>query len=144
MKQWVLDASVAAKWLLPPKDEPFSAEALHLLDQYAAGDMALLVPDLFWPEIGNILWKSVRAGRIAEATACKGLDLLATLNIPSVPSEPLLGDAFRIATTFDRTVYDSLYAALAVQSGCQLITADERLAHAVGTRLPVVWLGAIA
>jgi predicted nucleic acid-binding protein len=143
LKQWVLDASVAAKWLLPPKDEPLSAEALHLLDQYAAGDIALLVPDLFWPEIGNIVWKSVRAGRIAEATASKGLDLLAALNIPTVPTGPLLRDAFRIATTFDRTVYDSLYVALAVQAGCQLVTADERLANAMGMRLPVVWLGAL-
>jgi hypothetical protein len=39
----------------------------------------------------------------------------------------LLEAAFEIATRTGRTVYDSLYVALAVQSGCRLITADERL-----------------
>jgi predicted nucleic acid-binding protein len=36
-----------------------------------------------------------------------------------------------------------LYIALAVQSGTDLVTADERLANAVAARLPVKWLGGI-
>jgi predicted nucleic acid-binding protein len=51
-------------------------------------------------------------------------------------------DAATIAFAFDRTVYDSIYVALAVLLGRRLVTADERLANAVGIRLPVVWLGA--
>ena len=43
----------------------------------------------------------------------------------------------------DRTVYDSLYVALAVQSKSVMITADERLANALAAKLPVKWLGAL-
>jgi len=55
----------------------------------------------------------------------------------------LLDLAFNIASGFDRTVYDSLYLALAVQSKAQLVTADEKLANAVAAQLPVKWLGAV-
>ena len=52
-------------------------------------------------------------------------------------------EAFAIATSFDRTVYDSVYAALAVVMKGHLITADERLANALAAYLPVKWLGAV-
>ena len=59
----VLDASVAAKWFLPRSGEPLAEEALALLRRYADGEIELTVPDLFWAEFGNILWKaSERAG----------------------------------------------------------------------------------
>ncbi len=44
-----------------------------------------------------------------------------------------------------RTVYDCLFLALAVRDGCQMVTADRRLAHALaGTAFGgnVVMLGA--
>ncbi|MFN0168355.1 MAG: hypothetical protein ACKV22_18160 [Bryobacteraceae bacterium] len=60
-----------------------------------------MVPDLFWAEVGNISWESVRLGRISGRMM------------------------------------------LAVASGRPLITAAERLVNAVGTRLPVRWLGSV-
>ena len=50
--------------------------------------------------------------------------------LPTVSSLSVLEVAFGIATAFDRTVYDALYIALAVQSRAQFITADEKLANA--------------
>jgi predicted nucleic acid-binding protein len=41
-----------------------------------------------------------------------------------VPSDVLLDQAFRIATEFDRSFYDSLYIAAAVEFGSKLVTAD--------------------
>jgi predicted nucleic acid-binding protein len=39
--------------------------------------------------------------------------------------------AFDIAHRSDRTAYDSLYVALAVQLGAMLVTADDRLVNAL-------------
>jgi predicted nucleic acid-binding protein len=139
----VLDASVAAKWFLPSAQETLAEEALRLLERYSGGEIRFLVPDLFWPEFGNILWKAVRLGRISRASAEEALLALTERNIPTAPSSPLLGDAFAIAATFDRTVYDGAYVALSVASNMPLVTADERLANALAARFPVRWLGSL-
>jgi predicted nucleic acid-binding protein len=140
---WVVDASVAAKWFLPAKQEPLVHEALLLLDRYAKGQDHFIVPDLFWAEIGNLMWKAARLGRCTKHAGELALTTLQQRNLPTVPSVTLVDLAFNIATAFDRTVYDSLYIALAVQSNAQFITADERLANAMAARFPVKWLGAI-
>jgi predicted nucleic acid-binding protein len=104
----------------------------------------LMAPDLFWAEVGNILWKSVRNGRIS-ATSAKGAIMdLESLHLDAVPAGELLGDAFDIAAAFDRTVYDALYVALAIAADAPLVTADERLVMRLGSRFPVLWLGAYA
>lgn len=143
MSIWVIDASVAAKWFLPPSHEPFVNEALLILDRYAKGQIKLIVPDLFWAEFGNIFWKAIRQGRCSKSVAEAALASLKARNLPTLSSFKLLDAAFKIATAFDRTVYDSLYVALALESKGQLITADEKLANALAANFPVKWLGAI-
>jgi predicted nucleic acid-binding protein len=140
---YVLDASVAAKWFLPPEEETLVPEARQLLADYVAGKLNLLAPDLFWVEIGNILWKSARRGRVTPQSAADAIDALLEMNIPTIRSQPLLKDAFAIAARFDRTVYDAVYVALAFASEAPLVTADERLANALAARGPVRWLGAL-
>jgi len=72
----VLDASVAAKWFLPASGETLTEEALRLLEGYVKGDPQFLVPDLFWPEFGNILWKAVRLGRISRESVASNAPLV--------------------------------------------------------------------
>ncbi len=143
MSVLVVDASVVAKWFLPAKGETLVDEAFHLLHQYAAGEIRFLVPDLFWAELGNLFWKAVHQKRWPQTSAETALRALAGRKLPTVSSPVLLDLALRIAVAFDRTVHDSLYIALAVQSKAQLVTADERLANAVAASLPVKWLGAL-
>lgn len=143
MTACVLDAGVAAKWFLPQVNEPLTTEALGVLYEYSAGRVHLGVPDLFWPEIGNVLWKAVRQRRISPTYAEESIRKLKNVQIQIAPSLPLLDDAFAIAVTFDQTVYDAIYVALAVASGAPLITADERLVNALGSRFPVRWLGGL-
>jgi len=57
---FVVDASVAAKWFVPAEGETLTYEALEFLRRYATGQIRLIVPDLFWGEFANILWKAVR------------------------------------------------------------------------------------
>ena len=93
----------------------------------------------------------------SETLAAEAADLLASYSagrlrllvpdlfwrIPTARTAPLLSAAFTIAMSTDRTVYDSVYVALAVLSNMPLVTADERLANALAARFPVRWLGAL-
>ena len=142
MTAYVLDASVAAKWFLPA-GETLTDEAVALLKRFAAGRLGLLVPDLFWPEVGNIFWKAGRSGRMSTASAREAVSALSACGIRTTPSLPLLGHALEIATEFERTVYDAIYMALAVESNHSLVTADERLANAMAAYFPVRWLGTV-
>ena len=143
MTRYVLDASVAAKWFLQAEDEPFTEEALQLLRNYVSADVELFVPDLFFAEFANIFWKAERLHRCDPRTTNRALAEIINRNLPSFPAMPLLNQATLIARACGRTVYDSLYLALAVALDALLVTADERLVRSVRGRLPVVWLGAL-
>jgi len=137
----VLDASIAAKWWLPAPRETLRHEALSLLERYAQGQIRFIVPDLFWLELANILWKALRQGRCSRSLAESAIRDTRSRNFPTISSVELLPEAFAIADNFDRTVYDSVYVALAVARKAELVTADERLANALATYFPVKWLG---
>ena len=143
MTSFVLDASVAAKWMLPAKGELLRPEAFRLLDAYRSGEVNFIVPDVFWAECGNIVWKAVRQNRLDRSGAEQAIVSMMHRAMPTISSLELLPKAVSIAFDFNRAVYDCLYVALAVESKKQLVTADERLANALAARFPVKWLGAI-
>lgn len=139
----VVDASVAVKWFLPGIEEPLAEQAAALLDSYDRNQTRFVVPDLFYVEIASAIWKAVRVGRVSRESGDLSLVLLTGQEFTTVPSLKLLDRAFQIAADYGRTVYDSLYVALAVQTKSQLITADEGLANALAAHFPVKWLGAM-
>lgn len=143
MTSYVLEASVAVKWFLPAASEPLSAEALGLLGRYAKGEANFLVPDLFFAEFANVLWKAERQARCDAATADAAIAKITGSRFPSFPSSTLIEPALQIARAYGRSVYDCLYVALALQTRTQLITADEKLAHSLARPLPVIWLGVL-
>ena len=118
------DANVAIKWVLP---EIHSDAASRLLnDAYS-----LLVPDFFFPEIGNILWKRVRRGETTLENAQSDLGTLIGVSLQIHPSLPLMPLALDIAVRIQQAVYDCVYLALAVTHECQMVTADERFLNAL-------------
>jgi predicted nucleic acid-binding protein len=138
----VLDASVAIKWAMPLAREPLTDEALRLLKRYVNAEVEFVVPDVFWAEVGNVLWKGTRQRRWRHDEADAVAANMRARDFATVSSLSLLPEALRIAFAYDRSVYDCLYVALAVQSKTDLVTADERLADALAAHLPVKWLGA--
>ncbi len=143
MTWFVADVSVAAKWVLRGPEEQLVPEAREFLRRLVAGEMQVIVPDFFWVELGNVLWKAVRAGRCTPMVAASGMHEVKQQGLVTASSHALIDAALDIAIRFDRTVYDSIYVALAQRRGAHLITADERLANALAARFPVKWLGAI-
>ena len=139
----VVDASVAAKWLLPAAQETFVDAANRLFAQEIQGGVEFIVPDLFWIEIGNILWKTVRKQRFTSQQAEESLETALAWAFPTFPSSPLLGKALAIGIRYDRSFYDGVYLALAAAENATFVTADERLANSVAAYLPVRWLGAM-
>jgi len=61
----VLDASVAIKWAMPLAREPLTDESLRLLKRYVDGEVEFIVPDVFWAEVGNVLWEGYKAAAMA-------------------------------------------------------------------------------
>ncbi len=137
MISFVVDASVAIKWFL---EEDHSREALSLL---ASGN-TLSAPELILSECGNILWKRTLRGELTDDRALEILDTLQDSPLIVKPTAPLLTTAFAIASRYQRSVYDSLYLALAVAMEAPLVTADLRLFNAIrSTSLSrsIVWIG---
>ena len=141
MTRFVVDASVAVKWCLPVPREEFVVQAEQLLESYRRNEIRFLVPDLFWVELANALWKAARRTEITANGAMSALSLVRDLDIATVPSIDLVPQALLLATGHGRTVHDSLYVALAILSKADLVTADERLANALAAHFPVKWLG---
>ena len=58
-------------------------------------------------------------------------------------TESVFDDALALAFQHGCTVYDALYVALALQQGCRLVTADERLVNSLRASFDgsPVWLG---
>src|SRR6266516_4871280 len=119
MKKFVVDASVAVKWFVP---EMHSAAAVRLIDP----QIVVSAPDLIASEFANTLWKKVRRDEIQRDEAEEILTAFAALPLEIYPSSVFLASAFQLALTFDRTIYDSLYLALALARECPLITADRK------------------
>ena len=141
MRMCVVDANVAAKWLLPAAGEDLVDQANHLLRSHIQRELHLVAPDLIRAEIGNVLWKAVRNQRTTRTAAQRSLQYFQDLALEIISADDLLTPAFEIAATYDRSFYDSLYVALALHVGADLITADEAMVNAIGSRFPVRWLG---
>lgn len=122
----VLDASVGIKLFLAEEH----SEAVQCFFERAEADRenSIHIPDLFFVECANILWKKVRRGEYPETDASENLTDLQTLGLPCTPTSRLVGRALEIACHCGTTVYDASYAALAEQLDLPLLTADTRLA----------------
>lgn len=124
MSRLVIDSSVAIKWWVP---EVHSADALRYLDP----DLERDAPELLLAEAGNILWKKVRAGELTREEAERiGADV-GQADVTIHPMAPLLGSALRLGLETGRSVYDSMYLALAEMLSTRLVTADRRLYNAL-------------
>jgi predicted nucleic acid-binding protein len=114
-----------------------------LFDQLAAEPPAqFYVPNLFFVECANILWKHVRRFGYPAENARQDVSDLCGLALQAVSTADLIAEALSIGLARDITAYDACYVALAHLVGARLITADEALVRKLaGTAYDVRWLG---
>jgi predicted nucleic acid-binding protein len=133
--KYVLDSSVALKWLLP---EPDSAKAIQLRADFRNGVHELFAPDIFPLEVLNVLTKAERTKRIAVGNGYTLWQSMLT-DLPALyPHAPLLYRAYQIASPARAAIYDCVYVALAEQEQCEIVTADDRLVKNLQSAFPFV------
>jgi predicted nucleic acid-binding protein len=135
--KYVLDASVAVKWMLPEED---SERAALLRISYASEIDELIAPDIFPAEMAHALTKAERRGIIAQGEAISKLGLVLRSLPVLYPYLPLLPRAVEIASSIRMGVWDCLYVALAERERCELVTSDERLVKNVSGQFAVLLL----
>jgi predicted nucleic acid-binding protein len=120
--QYVLDASVAAKWFTR-HDEADRHKAVALRALHLSGRCTLVLPEFSLLEIVNAVRFS---GRAEEADTTRTVEVLEKLRLGIIPLDwELLRKATAIAWEFQVSLYDAAYVALAERLGFPLLTADE-------------------
>jgi predicted nucleic acid-binding protein len=118
----VIDASVAAKWVL---DEDGTDAALALQAE------PLTAPALWLLDVGNALWKRVQRGEITSREAERKLAILAAAPVRTTPVELDLAAALSLATALKHPIYNCLYLAAAIREAAVVVTDDARFVRAV-------------
>lgn len=129
--RFVLDNSVAMRWLLGDGTAKTLAYAGHILDLLSEGAEAL-VPCI-WPlEAANVIVKAESKGLITEARGAEFIELLRNLAITPDAStyHHAMADTLQIAKRYRLSSYDAAYLELALREGLPFATLDEALIKA--------------
>ena len=133
----VIDTNIAIKHFIP---DPLSTKVDELLLHLENPQTELFVPDLFYAESANTLWKYVRAGQYPADQIQVALATLKALPLQSVVTKDLIADAIQISLDYGISVYDSCYIALSQRVSVPLLTLDTRLVNAITAGSFEVWL----
>ena len=126
----VLDASFVYKSLAPGSQRDKFRQLIH---QWKQEKKTLCSPTIWVYEFTSLLTKLVYWGELSEQDAQESLAFGLDLGIELiVPTEDQARQAFLWTRQLNRVAaYDSFYVALAENLGCELWTADKKLANAV-------------
>jgi predicted nucleic acid-binding protein len=125
MAGYVVDASVAVKWLVAEKHSEAAAALL------TAGH-ALIAPELMFVEVASALWSLCRRHIVTADEVHRALEDLALAPVAVTANLcQLVPAAARLALDLSHPVYDCIYLALGMQANLPVITADQRFFDAV-------------
>lgn len=127
MSAFDLDCSVTAAWLL---EDEFVAGAEQVLDSLLTSTAH--VPSIWHLEIGNVLLKTLRRGRISTTAFQLLLKELEALPVVTDGETERLSfrDILELARRYSLTTYDASYLELAARLNLPLSTLDKALVRA--------------
>ena len=123
MIRLVVDASVAVKWVLPERGEAYTDEALALLRAVGDGHVELVEPPHWLAEVAAVV---VRLRPLAVEPA---IALLDAMELRVSADRDTYELACRIARELRHHLFDTLYQAVALRQGAELVMADEEFAR---------------
>jgi len=122
---FVLDSSVALGAFFEDEQDAYSVA----VGQSQAAAQAV-VPALWHLEMGNILSRALRAGRISAQALDDSWQLLAQVGLHTVPVDGQARHWTQRAADWGLTAYDACYLDTALQQRLPLATKDKQLADA--------------
>jgi predicted nucleic acid-binding protein len=125
----VVDASIVASALA---DDGTDGDRVR---ERLAGEQ-ICAPELLDLEVASVWRRAARSGQLPERRANQALADLAALPLARSPHQPLMRRVWELRDNL--TAYDAAYVALAELLRSPLLTADEPLSHAPGTRCEVL------
>lgn len=138
MKVYVVDASVAARFLLA---EELSDKAERLLQRFHDDAVELKAPGLVTYEVGNTLWKAVKQRMINAHEASQKFSHFIKLKLGCIElDEQECLDALTWAVKNDTTYYDSVYVKASEKTGATLLTADDAFYERASKEVPTLHL----
>jgi predicted nucleic acid-binding protein len=129
----VLDSCVIAAIFLP---ETITGKAID-----AVADSACITVDLACTEVANAAWKrAVNAGNDPGTVKVFLDNAIAFIRetCEVIPAHDLITPAWDLSCHHRITVYDALFVAASIHCDAPLVTADKKLAGAVGMTCPVI------
>jgi predicted nucleic acid-binding protein len=124
MNEVVVDASAVLRWVFD--DETHREEALRLRDGLTTGWLGVSAPPTLLPEVGGVLVRAVRAGRIDAAEAELALDGLEQIGIDDPEPHAFAMMSLRLALRTGLLLGDATYVATAQRLGVPLVSGDNR------------------
>ena len=120
MTAYVVDASVAVKWLV-------YEESSDIAVAFARSNNSFVTPRMIVTEVANALARKAIQGAISSEDAKQQFTKLPYFFDEIFSVDDLVANALYNACQFRHPIYDLIYVEAARRRGIQLVTADQRL-----------------
>ncbi len=117
----VVDASVALKWYLKDRPEELYVEqAIGIGDLIESNRVALFAPPHWQLEVVAVL------ARLAPQTIDEAIIEMSAMSKHTIPMSDVLRRGADLSIRYNHHIFDTLYHAVALETGATLVTADDR------------------
>ena len=115
----VPDTSVLLKWVIESDDEEDRGRALGLREAWLSGRCSIVLPSLWFFDVGNIL------GMKQPALAPQLMQILIDYRIEEEEPRTIYKKTFELMKAYKVTFYDAAYHAVAILRSGTMVTADD-------------------